>query len=330
MPKPKDTRERLRATGQAAAAAWDKRAEDAQRLADEERERRQQERFSRAEQALEVVASPYGARPQLAAMAEPHPEVERRSPGELRSESEPRSEMATIAVQVEPGSPAEPRSAGELRSARARVNWKDGELRIPNYIVDNLLPMLTQDEATIYLRLYRLAQYVESGRPRGWCVIGAPKLVETTKIKRTAAFAALKGLEAKGLIRRDAQEILRGENGGRGSQGNRYRVFEPEVEGRPATEPRSGYERRSRSEPRSAGGRMKVHESKDMKEPDAVAPANILSILRTEAEEYRTHYPGANEDVVRARLRELVKREGWHVNEATIQAAAAMPEVDPL
>lgn len=246
---------------------------------------------------------------------------ERRSPTELRSQSEPRSESAPTGVQIEPRSQSEPRSASEQGSARISVEWVKGYLQIPNYILDRLLPALTQDEATVYLRLYRLAQHKEDGRPRGWCAVGAPKLMETTGIKRTALFAALAGLERKGLIERESQEILRGRGGGRGSQGNRYRVHEPIVEGRPLSEPRSLDERRSQDELRSQGGRMKYLERKDMKAPAADAPAISISELRTEAERYRAEHPAVPTETLRERLRQFAKGRGACADEAAIDEA---------
>lgn len=202
------------------------------------------------------------------------PDEVRRSHTERRSVSERRSETPTIAVQTEPRSAGEPRSLTGRGSGRITVDWVDGYLQIPNYIVDRLLPLLTQDEATVYMRLYRLAQYREGGKPRGWCAIGAPKLMELTKIRRTALFVAIASLEQKGLIQREAQEICRGKGGGRGSGGNRYRVLDPHIEGRPASE------RRSDSERRSPGGHMKLNNERKYEKASAAdaAPPDVYKI----------------------------------------------------
>src|ERR1051325_9505436 len=224
----------------------------------------------------EEIIKPEVPADQPASTSDRHTPTERRSPTEPRSDTEPRSEMVSTAVQIERGSAGERGSVGEQGSSTLQVEWVDGYLQLPNFIIDRLLPLLSQDEASIYLRLYRLAQIKENNEPRGWCIVGANKLSDTTKIKRTALFAALKGLEAKGLIRRDSQEVLRGKWSGRGSEGNRYRVFEPDVKGRPVGERRSADERRSESEPRSRGGHMKEYMKENHERaPVAAAPAPL-------------------------------------------------------
>jgi hypothetical protein len=244
---------------------------------------------------------------------EPSPVTERRSETEPRSASEPRSEPVPNAVQRERRSEAEPRSLPELAPARIHV--------------DRLLRVLTQDEATLYLRLYRLAAIKENGVARGWCAVGAPKLVESTKIKRTALFAAIRGLEEKGLIRREAQEILRGEGGGRGSEGNRYRVFEPDVIGRPVDERRSDSERRSQIERSSAGGLMKVSSKNDHERaPVAVAPApefNVYDVRRIAARFRELHHGESDytKDRLRADVRTALIGEGREPDERLIDEA---------
>lgn len=271
-----------------------------------------------ASDATGAGSRPIGEQP--GASTDPRSVPERRSASERRSQSEPRSKTQSTAVQIERGSVSERRSDTERRSPRISVEFVDGFLQVPNYIADRLLPLLTQDEATVYFRLYRLS----FGHGRDWCVVGAPRLIETTGIKRTSVFAALKGLESKGLILRLAQEVRRGESGGRGSEGNRYQVFEPEVIGRSASERRSVSERRSDAEPRSPGGRMKEHERKIHESaPFAVAPATnyqdesaigtdrrIIALTKM-VTTFKASHPDATPNDVRNRVKQMVDHEQW-------------------
>lgn len=107
--------------------------------------------------------------------------------------------------------------------AVANVN---GELRIPNQIMDGLLPLLGAAEVVIYLRLYRLSH----GYHKDSCIIGFDKLANSTNLSKRTAQTAIENLEKKGLVERVGAN-LRGQ-----IKGNIYKINLPATLAESATE----------------------------------------------------------------------------------------------
>lgn len=94
-----------------------------------------------------------------------------------------------------------------------------GHLRLPNAVLDHLLRLLDTDEQAIYIQLFRLSW----GYGKPTCKISLPTLAERTNIKQTSLKAAIKRLEARGLIEKQHIEL-----GFRKEQGITYRVSSPD------------------------------------------------------------------------------------------------------
>jgi hypothetical protein len=206
---------------------------------------------------------------------EPPPHTERASPSETDSASETVSQDERV-------------STGERVTARLSVAWKDGEFRIPNYIVDNLYPLLDPTQQVVYQRLLRLSL----GHNRNWCEVSLPKLKETTGVKQTKLVEALRAIEKVGLIARE-KAIL---GGALNARGNRYLVFLPDVTGAPGErvplrERVPTGERVPSRERGSQSGSMKKN-MKDNHEsaPAATAPADVYEVRKIAARVREVHH----------------------------------------
>ena len=91
-------------------------------------------------------------------------------------------------------------AAAVKKTAAVTVARVNGELRIPNSIVDNLLPLLEPSEAVIYLRLYRLSH----GYHKDTCIVSTEKLGKITREGNRTVQRAFTRLEQLGLIERQA------------------------------------------------------------------------------------------------------------------------------
>jgi helix-turn-helix protein len=98
-----------------------------------------------------------------------------------------------------------------------------GELRVPNTIVDSLLPTLEPAAALVYLRLYRLSH----GYRRDTCLVGLQKLATATNTSQRTVQRAIEYLERRYLILREGASF-----GGK-IKGIQFRV---KVPGSPATQ----------------------------------------------------------------------------------------------
>ena len=74
-----------------------------------------------------------------------------------------------------------------------------GELRVPNTIVDSLLPTLEPAAALVYLRLYRLSH----GYRKNTCLVGLQKLATATNTSQRTVQRAVEYLERRQLIFRE-------------------------------------------------------------------------------------------------------------------------------
>jgi len=96
-----------------------------------------------------------------------------------------------------------------------------GELRVPNTILDSLLPTLEPAAALLYLRLYRLSY----GYRKDTCIVGLQKLATATNTSERTVQRAIEYLEQRGLISREGASF-----GGR-TKGIQFRVRVPTGEG---------------------------------------------------------------------------------------------------
>lgn len=84
-----------------------------------------------------------------------------------------------------------------------------GYTRIPNTLLDDLLPTLDQFEQLVFLRLYRLAW----GHGRPTCKVGYAKLAEKTRLSRKTIQRTVDRLERRRLIRRLSTDALSADKG---------------------------------------------------------------------------------------------------------------------
>ncbi|MBA3441198.1 MAG: hypothetical protein H0T92_15145 [Pyrinomonadaceae bacterium] len=91
-----------------------------------------------------------------------------------------------------------------------------GHLRLPNQIVDHLLPMLDPFEQAVYVQLYRLSW----GFNKPTCSISLPKLSDRTKVPLSTLKKVLGRLQSKSLIEKAGMTIGFGKD-----QGIEYRVL---------------------------------------------------------------------------------------------------------
>ncbi len=92
-----------------------------------------------------------------------------------------------------------------------------GELRVPNTIIDSLLPTLEPAAALLYLRLYRLSH----GYRKETCIVGLQKLATATNTSQRTMQRAIEHLERRQLIVRDGASF-----GGK-TKGIQFRVRIP-------------------------------------------------------------------------------------------------------
>jgi hypothetical protein len=81
----------------------------------------------------------------------------------------------------------------------ANLTEVKGELRVPNTIVDSLLPTLQPAAALVYLRLYRLSR----GYRRDTCLVGLQKLASATNTSQRTVQRAIEYLEDRQLVLRE-------------------------------------------------------------------------------------------------------------------------------
>jgi hypothetical protein len=153
--------------------------------------------------------------------------VYRRLTGRTTEAAEP-GVSVTAPVAESPGDRQSPppetplppsETPGVTESPGVSVTPQRGFLRVPNAIMDGLLPQLDPDEAVIYLRLYRLAY--------GWgqetCAVSVPALGRATRLSDRTVQRVIGKLEARRLVKREGQVIT--DHGV--SKGNVYRVLLP-------------------------------------------------------------------------------------------------------
>lgn len=106
-----------------------------------------------------------------------------------------------------------------------------GYLRIPNEVVDDILPTLKTSEQAVYLRLYRLSH----GFNKPTCHVGLQTLATKCRMSVSQTRFAVRNIEARGLIKTLGVDLSSRE------RGTTYEVFAP-VETKAAVEKRAHVE----------------------------------------------------------------------------------------
>jgi hypothetical protein len=96
-----------------------------------------------------------------------------------------------------------------------------GELRVPNTVLDSLLPTLEPAAALVYLRLYRLSR----GYRKETCIVGLQKLATATNTSQRTVQRAVEYLELRQLISREGASF------GGSTKGIQFRLKVPAGEG---------------------------------------------------------------------------------------------------
>lgn len=96
-------------------------------------------------------------------------------------------------------------SLDDSQSQRDRHPLKEvkGYLRLPNTIVDSLLPTLDVYEQAVFVQLYRLSQ----GFGNYNCKVSLPALQARTGVKATSLKQAIARLQARGIVEKISAEI---------------------------------------------------------------------------------------------------------------------------
>ena len=111
-------------------------------------------------------------------------------------------------------------------TGRITVALTRGELRIPNYVLKGLLPILSNSEFVVYLWLY----FLSHGFNKTTCYVSAGKLAKSVNLTDRTVFRALNSLESHGLIRRTDRHFL-GKAGGL-----TFEVFLPSIDDSPESD----------------------------------------------------------------------------------------------
>lgn len=88
-------------------------------------------------------------------------------------------------------------------SDRQPLKEVKGYLRLPNTIVDSLLPTLDVYEQAVFVQLYRLSQ----GFGNYTCKVSLPALQARTGVKATSLKQAISRLQARGIVEKISAEI---------------------------------------------------------------------------------------------------------------------------
>lgn len=137
--------------------------------------------------------------------------------GRLLGQSDPLPDLNPVPilhpVQPAPGTISEPRTKIEPGK---RVDLVRGFLKLPNDLLDIVLPMLDPVDAVLYLRLYRLSH----GFGQTFCKVSLPTLANRCKCSLNTARRSLRSLVNAGLIKQIGTA-----NTGTSEGGTDYEVF---------------------------------------------------------------------------------------------------------
>jgi hypothetical protein len=89
-----------------------------------------------------------------------------------------------------------------LSTAPAETARKRGYLKLPNYVLDDILPTMRPIEQAVFLRLWRLSYGF--GSPR--CQVGLPTLARACRASVTQVRFAVKNVCGRGYVRRVGED----------------------------------------------------------------------------------------------------------------------------
>ncbi len=90
---------------------------------------------------------------------------------------------------------------------------KRGYLRLPNEVIDNVLPTLRPGEAVVLLRLFRLSH----GYGKTVCTVGLPTLANSCRLSVSQTRIAVRNVAERNLIRVMSVDSKNGNNRSRGT-----------------------------------------------------------------------------------------------------------------
>lgn len=144
----------------------------------------------------------------------------RRSELEIKSDPDFSSDETLTRSERDKIADSEIKSDPDKITGRTTVALTRGELRIPNYVLKGLLPILSNSEFVVYLWLY----FLSHGFSKTTCYVSAGKLAKSVNLTDRTVFRALNSLESQGLIRRTDRHFL-GKAGGL-----TFEVFLPSID----------------------------------------------------------------------------------------------------
>lgn len=103
----------------------------------------------------------------------------------------------------QPPDGSQPLTDSQPSSDRQPLKEVKGYLRLPNTIVDSLLPTLDVYEQAVFVQLYRLSQ----GFGNYSCKVSLPTLQARTGVKATSLKQAISRLQARGIVEKISAEI---------------------------------------------------------------------------------------------------------------------------
>lgn len=138
-----------------------------------------------------------------------------RDDSQSYSDSQPQDDSQSLNVrrtfrpagagQTDSQSQSDRQSQSDSQSQSDRQPLKEvrGYLRLPNTIVDSLLPTLDVYEQAVFVQLYRLSQ----GFGNYTCKISLPALQARTGVKATSLKQAIARLQARGIVEKISADI---------------------------------------------------------------------------------------------------------------------------
>jgi hypothetical protein len=103
----------------------------------------------------------------------------------------------------QPPPDSQPQSDSQPLGDRQPLKEVKGYLRLPNTIVDSLLPTLDVYEQAVFVQLYRLSQ----GFGNYSCKVSLPTLQARSGVKATSLKQAISRLQARGIVEKISAEI---------------------------------------------------------------------------------------------------------------------------
>jgi hypothetical protein len=138
-----------------------------------------------------------------------------RGDSQSHNDSQPRDDSQPLNVRrtfrpasdgqigSQPYDDSQPRDDSQPHGDRQPLKEVKGYLRLPNTIVDSLLPTLDVYEQAVFVQLYRLSQ----GFGNYTCKISLPALQARTGVKATSLKQAIARLQARGIVEKISAEI---------------------------------------------------------------------------------------------------------------------------